>query len=69
VEGKEVPAHKVFLSRCQYFQAMFSNEMLEKRQDKVKIENISYPIFMLILKYIYTDDCDISLEVRATLIG
>jgi BTB/POZ domain len=62
-DTKEIPAHKILLCRCPYFAAMFSNEMREKGQDKVKIENISSQIFLLILRYLYTDDCEITLEV------
>jgi hypothetical protein len=64
LEGnKEVPAHKIMLARCPYFAAMFSMEMREKTMDKIKLENISYNIFMLVMKYLYTDDCTINLEV------
>jgi len=42
---------------------MFSMEMLEKSLDKIRLENVSYAIFTLIVKYLYTDDCEISLEV------
>lgn len=65
LEGtKEVPAHKIVLTRCHYFAVMFSTDMKERTQDKIKIENISHSIFLLILKYLYTDECDITLEVR-----
>ncbi len=64
LEGnKEVPAHKILLARCPYFAAMFSMEMREKSMDKIKLENISYHIFMMVMKYLYTDDCEITLEV------
>ena len=66
LEGtKEVPAHKILLTRCPYFAVMFTTEMRERHQEKIKIENISYQIFLLILKYLYTDDCDITLEVAS----
>jgi hypothetical protein len=42
---------------------MFSMEMREKTMDKIKLENISYSIFMIVMKYLYTDDCVINLEV------
>jgi hypothetical protein len=65
LEGsKEVPAHKIMLARCPYFAAMFSMEMREKTMDKIKLENISYNIFMLVMKYLYSDECVINLEVR-----
>lgn len=42
---------------------MFSNEMREKTMDKIRIENISFQAFHLIVKYLYTDECEITLEV------
>jgi hypothetical protein len=63
--GKELPAHKLLLSRCPYFAAMFQMDMREKTLDKIKLENISYHIFMLVVKYLYTDECDIKLEVTS----
>jgi hypothetical protein len=64
LEGqKEIPAHKLLLARCPYFAAMFSMEMKEKTMDKIRIENVSYHIFLLVLRYLYTDDCEITLEV------
>jgi hypothetical protein len=42
LEGnKEIPAHKIMLTRCPYFAAMFSSDMKEKTQEKIKIETIS----------------------------
>jgi len=43
---------------------MFTTEMRERTQEKIKIENISHAIFILVLKYLYTDECDITLEVK-----
>ncbi len=43
---------------------MFTTEMRERTQEKIKIENISHSIFIMVLKYLYTDECDITLEVR-----
>ena len=69
LEGnKEFPAHKLLLSRCPYFQAMFSTEMREKSMDKIRLDHISYHIFQLVVKYLYTDDCEITLEVRTLII-
>lgn len=64
LEGsKEFPAHKLLLARCPYFAAMFSMDMKEKTMDKIKLEHISYQIFNLVVRYLYTDDCCITLEV------
>ena len=53
----------MLLSRCPYFANMFSMEMKEKTLDKIRLENISYQIFILVVKYLYSDDCEINLEV------
>lgn len=81
LEGnKHVYGHKMLLSRCPYFTAMFASEMKESLERKVRlpryggvvilyflflqvtIENISHDIFLLMLRYLYTDDCEITLE-------
>lgn len=62
--NKEIPAHKIMLTRCPYFAAMFSNDMKEKTQEKINIETISQSVFLLVLRYLYTDDCDINLDVN-----
>ena len=62
-DNKEIPAHKIILQRCPYFAAMFNSEMREKHQSKIRIENFSYKVFYSIIKYIYTDNCEINLEV------
>jgi len=65
LEGKkEVFAHKMMISRCPYFSNMFKSEMIEKSSDKIKIEGVKHEVFLQVLKYLYTDDCDISFEVR-----
>lgn len=64
LEGaKEVPAHKIMLTRCPYFAVMFSTDMREKTAEKIKIENTSHNVFLLVLRYLYTDECEITLEV------
>jgi hypothetical protein len=63
LEDKEVPAHKLMLVRCPYFAAMFSSEMKERSMDKIRIETMSHHIFLLVLKYLYTDSCEINFEV------
>jgi hypothetical protein len=48
---------------------MFNMEMREKTLDKIRLENINYQVFTLIVKYLYTDDCEITLEVSLAIIG
>ena len=50
-----VYAHKILLIRIPYFSAMFEGQMMESKQDEVKIENISYNTFLQLLNYVYTD--------------
>ena len=64
VEGnKKIYAHKIFLSRIAYFQAMLNSEMKESVSESITLECISYDIAILILKYIYTDECEITFDV------
>ena len=44
-ENREIPAHKMILTRCPYFAGMFSSEMRERNLEKIKIENFSYKVF------------------------
>ncbi len=60
--NRKVRGHKLFLTRTPYFQAMFGGEMKESKTHTVTIEKVSYEIFLLVLQYLYTDECDIPLE-------
>lgn len=62
VEGHPVYAHKLLCSRCPYFRAMFEGAMMESQQKKITINNVSYPIFVSLLEYLYTDDVEIMLD-------
>jgi len=60
VEGRNVPCHKVIIaSRCPQFHAMFLSGMRESTADTIPLD-IRYPIFMMLLEFIYTDDVDFS---------
>jgi leucine-zipper-like transcriptional regulator 1 len=54
-----VYAHKLVLCiRCPYFQALFSrqeNHWREAQEDTVRIEQVRYEIFLLVMEYLYTD--------------
>jgi leucine-zipper-like transcriptional regulator 1 len=55
VEGKSVYAHKLMLMRCSYFEALFLGHMREAQMDTIRIEQVRYDIFLLVLEYLYTD--------------
>ena len=65
-DNREVPAHKLFLSRCPYFATMFQNTPLHERTNKagasLKLEKIRYEVLIEVLTYLYTDECQITLN-------
>jgi hypothetical protein len=62
VENTQVYAHKLMLMRCLYFRALFLGDMKESMQSTVRIEQVSHPIFLQILEYLYTDQLRIPFE-------
>jgi hypothetical protein len=62
VEGTPVYAHKLMLMRCSYFRALFLGDMRESRMATIRIEQVSHPIFLQMLEYLYTDSLRIPLE-------
>jgi hypothetical protein len=62
VEGNPVYAHKLMLMRCSYFRALFLGSMKESTMETVRIEQVSHPIFLQVLEYLYTDHLRIPLE-------
>lgn len=63
VEGKHVYAHRIILAkRCEHFCAMFSSGMRESVEREIRIPNISYAVFLMLMEYIYTDSVRISVE-------
>lgn len=64
VEDQPVYAHRALLaSRCDHFAAMFRSGMRESAEKAViPIPEMSRPVFLLLLEYIYTDSVKIELE-------
>jgi hypothetical protein len=62
VEGNPVYAHKLMLMRCSYFRALFLGSMKESTMETIRIEQVSHPIFLQVLEYLYTDQLRIPLE-------
>jgi hypothetical protein len=62
VENQSVFAHKLLLTRCSYFEALFLGHMKESSLDTIHLEQVRYPIFLMILEYLYTDHVRISLN-------
>lgn len=55
IEGSIFRAHKAVLSACSdYFRAMFTDNMLEARQNEICLNGISAKGFSLLLEYAYT---------------
>ena len=57
VEGKPFYAHKSIISiLSEKYRAMFKAGMMESQTDKtmIRVDHISYPVFELIMKYLYT---------------
>jgi len=62
VEGTPIYAHKLLLMRSPYFRALFLGEMKESTMSTVRIEQVSHPIFLLVMEYLYTDQLKIPVE-------
>lgn len=67
IDGRPVHAHKLMCSRCPYFRAMFAGRMKESQQKNITINNVSYPVFVALLEYLYTDDIEINLDMAMDL--
>jgi len=57
VEGNEIHAHKAILcARSSHFQAMFTLGMREATSEVIEIADVSYNVFLDILRYLYTGE-------------
>jgi RCC1 and BTB domain-containing protein len=63
VQDQPVYAHRAILAqRCEHFSAMFRSGMRESVERMVPIVDISRPVFLLLLEYIYTDSVKVTVE-------
>jgi len=59
-DGHKVAAHKNILApRCEYFKTLLSGGWKESSQEEIALKEISYPIFQLLLRHLYTDCVEI----------
>ncbi|XP_057318347.1 speckle-type POZ protein-like [Microplitis mediator] len=57
VRNTEFRAHRsILMARSPVLAAMFSHDMIEKKENKISIPDITPEIFEKLLKYIYTDE-------------
>jgi len=60
-DGREIFAHKLILQiRSNQFKGMLSSGLRESRSNKIMITDFSYDIFFEVLRFIYTDNCEIT---------
>lgn len=61
--NKRIPAHKVVISAlCDYFHAMFSNELQETRQNVVTINEVDAEALEALVDYAYTAKLEIRVD-------
>jgi N-acetylneuraminic acid mutarotase len=59
---EEFFGHKIILSRCRYFEAMFASSMAETQQPRIQLTNVSPTVLHAVLYYLYTDELIPSFE-------
>ena len=58
-----IPAHKLILSmRSPVFRTMFASGMVEARTNEVRIQDFDAAVVMEVLRFLYTDQCDVALH-------
>jgi len=70
VEGKPLYGHKAILaSRSEYFSSLYNSGMREASSSEMVISNYSYEAFLELLRFIYTDQCQVNPTLAAELMG
>jgi RCC1 and BTB domain-containing protein len=68
VDNDFVYAHKSILaSRCEHFAALLRSGMRETVEGEITIPNVTKPVFLLLMEYIYTDSVMIDMEYAVDL--
>ncbi|XP_048266273.1 RCC1 and BTB domain-containing protein 1 isoform X3 [Bombus terrestris] len=63
VHGKPIHVHKAVLKiRCHYFRTMFQEHWVENSQSIIEHEQFSYDVYKTFLKYLYTNEVELSQE-------
>jgi len=65
VQEEKIPAHRVFLTKCQYFQNLFADDTVKE----IPISDVSVENFKAILEFIYCDEITFNEESAFELIG
>lgn len=61
VDNKSFKAHKTVLAACSdYFRAMFTEPMLESRQNEIKLNGVTAKGFQILLDYFYTSQIELT---------
>mmetsp|Transcript_15910 Transcript_15910/g.19420 ORF Transcript_15910/g.19420 Transcript_15910/m.19420 type:complete len:606 (+) Transcript_15910:599-2416(+) len=68
IDDEKVYAHRSILaSRCEHFAGMFRSGMRESIDLEIKIPNVSKPVFLLLMEYLYTDSVMFEIEYAVEL--
>ena len=56
VEEKPIKLHRAILAtRSEYFEKMLTNGMYETKASHIRLEDVSYDVFVALLNFLYTD--------------
>uniref|UniRef100_A0A7E4UU00 BTB domain-containing protein n=1 Tax=Panagrellus redivivus TaxID=6233 RepID=A0A7E4UU00_PANRE len=68
IKGVKLPAHRLILVRCKYFQAMFESGMVEATSNRIELRETSIDGFKSVLKWFYTGTADITSSDHAVMV-
>nr|XP_006821508.1 PREDICTED: ring canal kelch protein-like [Saccoglossus kowalevskii] len=71
VENESYPCHRIVLASCSpYFHAMFTHDLTESRQNKIRINGVEAEAMRLIIEYAYTSELEITVDnVQAVMLA